>query len=56
VRRDHHGQLIVEARVGASAAWQAQVDGGELIGPQGAEVVLDARAQAPPPSPPQRPC
>ena len=42
---DHRGQLVVEARVHAAVAGQAQVDCGELADPQAAKVILDARAQ-----------
>ena len=42
---DHGGQLIVEARVGPARAGQPEVDGGQLVDPQAAEIVLDALAQ-----------
>ena len=41
----HHGQLVVEARIDAAVAGQAEVDRGELGDPQAAKVILDARAQ-----------
>ena len=42
---DHGGQLIIEARVGAAGAGQAEVDRGQLADPQAAEIVFDALAQ-----------
>jgi hypothetical protein len=42
---DHGGQLIIEARVGPAGAGQTEVDRGQLIDPQAAEIVFDALAQ-----------
>ena len=42
---DHGGQLIIEARVGAAGAGQTEVDRGQLVDPQAAEIVFDALAQ-----------
>ena len=42
---DHSGQLVIEPCVDAAVAGQPEVNGGQLIDPKAAKVVLDALAQ-----------
>ena len=44
-RLDHRGQLFVEPRAGLRALDHPQIDGGQLLDAEAAEVVLDPAAQ-----------
>jgi hypothetical protein len=43
--RHHSCHLVIEARVGAAVAGQAEVNRSQLIDPQAAEVAFDTLAQ-----------